>query len=181
MNLEVTVGRAVGVCALAAASAFFGLGAVEGGGLPERAGPYFLGAQSAFLLPLAAYLWWQVQPPRRAQATLSAAAGMLSLLLWASAPVTGAWELEPVWIGLSAMWWIGTGVLLRAFRPAWGAFTVILGVAAALDAVVTGFEEVLPFALFAVLGGPKLPLSLVWMIWSGVALLRRPRIHDRGA
>lgn len=165
------------MCALVAACAFFGAGAVEGGALPEHLGPYLLAAQSAFLIPVAGYLWRCLEPVHRPVATVSAVAGIASLLLWATAPVSGAWNLEAAWIGLSAVWWLGTGILLRRFRPGWGTFTIVVGVAAALDAVVTAFEDTIPFVIFAVLGGPKLPLSLVWMIWSGVTLLRRPELR----
>lgn len=171
-----TVGRVVGTSALAAACAFFGVGAVEGGALPEYIGPYLLAAQSAFLIPLAAYLWRRLESSNRALATVSAVAGICSLFLWGTAPLTGAWNVEPVWIALSAVWWVGTGTLLRAFRRRWGTFTVILGIAAALDAVVTALEDAVPFTVFAVLGGPKLPLSLGWMVWSGVTLLREPKV-----
>jgi hypothetical protein len=47
-----------------------------------------------------------------------------------------------------------------------------------LDATVTGIESVrpTPFLLFALLGGWKLPLQLIWSAVLGLLLLARGRL-----
>lgn len=171
-----TVGRGAGVSTLVAAVAFFGAGAAEGGVLNEQLGSLFIAGQSLLLIPVAGYLWHRLRPVGARVAAVAGVAGIAALLLWGSAPFTGAWALEPVWIALQALWWIGMGLLLRRFRRAWGTFTVVVGVAAVLDAAVTALEDHMPFVAFAILGGPKIPLSLVWMISTGLTVVRRPLV-----
>ncbi|HWB71653.1 MAG TPA: hypothetical protein VG452_05505 [Egibacteraceae bacterium] len=178
---EPTFGRLAGASAVVAAGCFFGVGVAESGAISEELGASLLAAQGLFLVPVAIHLWRCLGAEHRAVASASAISGICSLLLWGTAPITGAWHLEAAWIALSAAWWAPTGLLLRRRRRAWGTFTVILGVAAGLDAVVTALEGRIPFWLFAALGGWKLLLSLVWMIWSGITLLRRPVVVSEAA
>jgi hypothetical protein len=101
---------------------------------------------------------------------LYTACGVASLLFWAyggaSATITPA--VETSYLALSAVWWLGTGIVLRMERRALGTFTVVLGLFALWDAVLVGVGPV-PFSLF-VTSAPKLPLSLVWDFWIGAAL-----------
>jgi hypothetical protein len=109
-------------------------------------------------------------------AAASAIAGVASCVLWAT-----SWQrpdLEAVWIGLSAAWWIPTGLLLvgRGVRGL-GWFTVIVGCFALLDAIVTGVGD----AGFAfVLASPKLPLGWFWALLTGGLLLDNPMLEPRG-
>ena len=103
------------------------------------------------------------------QAILATGAGVLASLLWALAYHEP--KLEPWWLGLAACWWLGLGWLLRADRPGLGRFTLLPGVAAALDFVLTVLDA--PMPIYA-LGGLKLPLTALWSFWVGGALLRDP-------
>lgn len=129
-------------------------------------------AQNLLLIPPAVYLAARLAAVNRLAAWTAGACGVASLLLWAAAPIFVLWSLEHVWIALSAAWWLATGWLLVCVRRRFGIFTVVLGVAAALDAAVTAAPG-LPFLAFAAPGAWKLPLSLVWVIWLTIELLRR--------
>jgi hypothetical protein len=68
--------------------------------------------------------------------------------------------LEVTYLALSAVWWGGLAVSLRARHRGFAAFTLLLAAFCAWDAVLTSWEQV-PFALY-VTAAPKLPLSIVW-------------------
>ncbi len=104
----------------------------------------------------------------------STAAGVAASLLWAFA--YGSPGLEPWWIGLAAAWWLGLGWLLVPKRRALGRFTLLLGVAAAIDFVLTALNA--PMPIYAI-GGLKIPMTIVWSLWAGLSLVREPRYDDR--
>ncbi|GAC1671068.1 MAG: hypothetical protein NVS9B9_29310 [Ktedonobacteraceae bacterium] len=89
---------------------------------------------------------------------------MASFLLWA---VNSA-VMEASWILLSAIWWLGIGFVLRSERKILGIFTIVVGIAALLDGMVTLLDLPLPFLA---LGALKLPLAMLWNFWIGIALL----------
>lgn len=115
-------------------------------------------------------------------AAASTVAGTVASLLWAFNHQVP--RLEPWWIGLAAAWWLGLGWLLRADRRRLGTFTLVLGVAAGVDLVLTVLDA--PMPIYA-LGGFKIPLTTVWTLWLGASLLRDPGLEqpvsraDRGA
>jgi hypothetical protein len=84
--------------------------------------------------------------------------------------------LEPWWIGLAAAWWLSLGWLLRTEHPTLGRFTLLLGVAATIDFVLTALNA--PWSIYA-LGGFKGPLTIAWSFWVGLSLLR-DRPWDQG-
>lgn len=112
--------------------------------------------------------------PRRPLVVVATVCGAAAILLWATAGFFVPWSWEWVWIALSAAWWLLLARPLRALRPRLGVFTLIVGIAAALDAFATLAESKLPPLAFGVLGGWKIPLALVWQVWVGVAALREP-------
>ena len=81
-------------------------------------------------------------------------------------------ELEPIWIWLSAVWWLGLGAELRPLHRKLGVFTIIVGFAALLDGVVSTPSLNPPFIVFALLGGWKIPSSFAWAFAVGVTLMR---------
>lgn len=100
----------------------------------------------------------------------STAAAVTASVLWAFGYRSPS--LEPWWIGLAAAWWLGLGWLLRTERRALARFTLLLGLATAIDLVVTALN--VPWPIYA-LGGFKGPLTIVWTFWVGLALVRDPR------
>lgn len=126
-------------------------------------------AANLLLVPLALYLVAWLSPLGRALAVAAGTCGVLSLLLWAAAPLLELWRLEAVWIALAAAWWLGTAPLLMKLRRRLGMMTAIAGVAAVLDLPGTAIDS---FPYWALLGAWKLPLSLLWTIWLAVDLLR---------
>ena len=78
--------------------------------------------------------------------------------------------LEVTYLALSAVWWLGIGIVLRRSRRALGLFTIVVGAFAGLDAVLCLLEP-LPSAVFA-MAAPKLPLAAGWSILVGVVLYR---------
>ncbi len=119
------------------------------------------------IIPAALVLGVQVASRGPIVAAVATTAGVASSLLWSVGFENP--RLEPWWIGLSAVWWLGVGWLLRDDHPRTGWFTLVLGVAAAVDFVVTALGFGLP--LLAV-GGFKLPLTTAWSVWIGVLLIR---------
>jgi hypothetical protein len=160
---ESALGRAAGVCALA--SGFANLG------LLLDFGEASITAWNLLIIPTALYLGWAVASRRPMLAAVSGAAGVTASVLWAFSYRSPG--LEPWWIGLAAAWWVGLGWLLVAQRRRFGWFTIILGIAAAVDFVVTLLN--LPFPVYA-LGGFKIPLANVWAFWVGIELLRDPTL-----
>jgi hypothetical protein len=130
------------------------------------------GALSNLLLvPTAVYFWWRLGPGLALN--LSTACGIASLLLWAThLAIKPMGFLETAWIWLAALWWLGLGTALRPVHPRLGLFTLILALAAVLDAIVSSPGLELPFLLFALLGAWKIPLSFVWAFAVGLTLLR---------
>ena len=129
------------------------------------------------LLITFAAIWLGLRVAQRGSvlAILATSAGVLASLLWAF--VYHEPQLEPWWLGLAACWWLGVGLLLRRDRRALGTFTLLLGVAAAMDFVLTVLDA--PMPIYA-LGGFKLPLTIVWSFWIGGVLLLDPLLgRDR--
>jgi hypothetical protein len=145
------------------------------------AGTMLLVAATAGVIPAALALGHAVRARAPAAIVLVTAAGVLSLALWAAAAAFRWWPpaLEPGFIALSAVWWLGLGAALWPERRALAVLTALLGVAAALDATVTAFEPRLPAWAFPVLGGPKLPLQMIWTLTVGVVLVRWRSIDRR--
>ncbi len=126
-------------------------------------------AWNLLIIPTALYLGASVAPHRPLAAVAVTAAGIVASLMWAFAYRSAS--LEPLWIGLAAAWWLGLGSLLVPSLRFLGGFTLVLGVAAALDLVVTALD--VPWPLLA-LGALKGPLTIGWTFWVGIALGRRP-------
>lgn len=126
-------------------------------------------AWNLLIIPTTLYLGVRLRRRGPILAAISAGAGIAASLLWA----TGYRDpgLEPWWIGLAAAWWLGIGRLLLAEHRATGILTLALGVATAVDFVVTLLDFELPLLA---LGGLKLPLSTLWSLWIGVVLVRGP-------
>lgn len=123
------------------------------------------------LIPVALYFWFRLGPDL--SLTIATAAGVGSLLLWAvHSSVQPMGELEPIWIWLSAIWWLGLGVELRLLHRKLGVFTSLVGLAALLDGIVSTPALNPPFIVFALLGGWKIPLSFAWALAVGVTLVR---------
>ena len=128
------------------------------------------------LLIIPAFLWLGVRTAShgRLLALASSTAGVAASLLWSF--VYHEPTLEPWWIGLAAASWLGFGWLLRHDQPTLARFTIVLGIAAAVDFVLTALNA--PFPLY-VLGGLKLPLTMIWTFWVGWALVRDPLVDER--
>jgi hypothetical protein len=107
-------------------------------------------------------------------ALASSVAAIAASLLWAF--VYHEPSLEAWWIGLAAGSWLGFGWLLRRIRPRLATFTLILGIAAAVDFALTALDA--SFPLYA-LGGFKLPFTMVWTFWIGWTFVRDPLLDDR--
>lgn len=128
------------------------------------------GSPSLLLLPGAIALWSISRPHSRLLAGGALVCGLGSALAWAYGFAFAAWSLEPLWIWLSAAWWIGLGVAIVRGRHRVGGLTLLVGLAAALDAADTAFVQAfhLPSRFFGLLGGWKLPLQLLWTVAMGV-------------
>ena len=138
--------------------------------LPTPARDGAITAWNLLIIPTAIYLGVVLAPRGPVVAAASMATGIVASLLWAfdyKSPT-----LEPVWIGLAAIWWFGVGWLLRLENWRLGWFTLILSVATAIDFVLTALNA--PFPMYA-LGGFKIPLTIVW------TLLGRSRATARTA
>jgi hypothetical protein len=167
------IGRLAGAAAIASAvaSAAWLTGLSPAAEFPDR----WIEVWNVLLVPAAAWLGFVLlrsspNGPTRLLAGGSAVAGIAGCVLWAT-----SWEradLEAVWIGLSAAWWIATGFLLVLRGTRWlGWFTAIVGAFAALDALVTwAGDEGIAFLL----ASPKLPLGWLWALIVGVRLLMDP-------
>ena len=130
-----------------------------------------IAAWNLLIIPTALYLGARLAAHGALISVASAAAGVAASLLWAFAHDVPT--LEPWWIGLAAAWWLGVGWLLRTERRTLGLFTLLLGASAAVDFVLTALDA--PMPIYA-LGGFKIPLTIAWSLWLGVALLRDPRL-----
>jgi hypothetical protein len=130
-----------------------------------------IAAWNLLIIPTALYLGARLAAHGALVSAASAAAGVAASLLWAFAHDVP--RLEPWWIGLAAAWWLGLGWLLRRKRRALGLFTLLLGVSAAVDFILTALNA--PMPIYA-LGGFKIPLTIAWSLWLGVALTRGQRL-----
>ena len=128
------------------------------------------------LLTIPAFLWLGVRTAGhgRILALASTTSGIAASLLWAF--VYHEPSLEAWWIGLAAASWLGFGWLLRREVPRLAGFTLLLGMAAAVDFVLTALHA--PFPLYA-LGGFKLPFTMIWTFWIGWTLIRHPLFDER--
>jgi hypothetical protein len=126
------------------------------------------------LLIIPAAVWLGIRTAHRGWvlAAVSTTAGVAASLLWAL--VYHEPQREPWWIGLAAAWWLGLGWLLPADRRRLAAFTLVLGVAAAVDFVLTVLNA--PAPIYA-LGGFKIPFAIVWTFWVGWTLVRDPLLE----
>ena len=123
------------------------------------------------LIPVAFHFWFRLGPSL--SLTIATAAGVGSLLLWTiHSWVQPMGELEPIWIWLSATWWLGLGAQLRPLHHKLGVFTIVVGLAAVLDAIVSTPGLNPPFVVFALLGAWKIPLSFVWAFAVALTILR---------
>ena len=128
------------------------------------------------IIPTAIYAGLVVARRGPMLAAISTIAGVAASLLWAFGSRQSS--LEPSWIGLAAVWWLGLGWLLRSDRRWLSIFTILLGVAAAIDFVLTVVDA--PMPLYA-LGGFKIPLTIAWELWVGAVLLRDPQLRGRSS
>jgi hypothetical protein len=126
-------------------------------------------AWNMLIIPAAIYMGSELAWRGPIVAAASTAAGMIASLLWAFA--YDSRMLEPWWIGLAAVWWLGLGWLLRGDHRALARFTLLLGVATLFDLVVTALN---PPMAYWVLGAFKLPLTVAWTFWVGFSLVRDP-------
>lgn len=175
MKDELVARRVAGVTAILSGTAQVGwamLNGVTQGGLDSggaspqvvRIGQILLISWNLLLLPVALFLgtWLRTKSPYLV--VLYTVCGIASFLLWAlNSPV-----MEFSWILLSAVWWVGIGFILRSEFRVLGIFTIVVGIAALLDGMVTLLDLPLPFLA---LGALKLPLSLIWDVWIGILLL----------
>jgi hypothetical protein len=129
-------------------------------------------AWNLLIIPAALWLGFRTAPRGRVLAAAATTAGVAASVLWAL--VYHEPQLEPSWIGLAAAWWLGLGWLLRADRRRLAAFTLLLGVAAAVDFVLTVLNASAP--IYA-LGGFKIPFAIVWTFWFGWTLVRDPLLE----
>ena len=153
------------------------VGAAAVGEPTARVGAFLQVAWNLLLLPAALVLHAELEPVEPVRMQLVTLAGIVSLLFWAfgSATRTITPVLEVTYLALSAVWWIGLGLSLRAGRRGFAAFTLLLGAFAAWDAVLTSWPQV-PFTLYLT-AAPKLPLSIVWdfvLAWVLLHARRQP-------
>lgn len=86
----------------------------------------------------------------------------------------GLWNLLES--SLSAIWWLGIGLLLRREQAALGTFTTVLGIFALLDAL----GRILNVQLIYTVGlAGVLLLIPIWTLWFGIDLLRSRKIHRK--
>ena len=164
MTMTHVAGRLAGALAIGSGVAYLGYFLLDGP-QPDR----WIVAWNLLIIPSALYTGVLVARWGIVLATASTAGGVAASLLWASSHEVP--RLEPWWIGLATVWWLGLGWLLRVYRRRLGIFTFVLGVAAGIDLVLTLLDA--PMPIYA-LGGFKIPLTTIWSFWLGVSLLRDP-------
>jgi hypothetical protein len=167
--------RLAGVSGLVAGGLQIALFFGDGAGMSEAS---LIGAWNILQLPVAVALWAWLRPRSREVVDIATACGVGSLTLWAASAIDPSLApLEGVWIGLSAVWYIGIGAVARRDRRFLGLLTIVVGLAAIGDALVTVPEMLgrpLPTVLFMALGGWKIPLALAWSLVVGAELTIRP-------
>ena len=131
-----------------------------------------LAGSNLLLIPAAIAMWQKLRGVAPERILLYTISGILSMLFWAyggaSHGITPT--LEIVYLLLSGVWWIGIGSAIRKQKSKFGVFTLILGLFAMLDAVLSFFEP-MPFYIY-VLASPKLPISIIWDFWIAITLLK---------
>lgn len=152
------------------------VGAAAVGESTARLGAFLQVAWNLLLLPAALVLHAELEPGEPVRMRLVTLAGIVSLLFWAfgSATRTITPVLEVTYLALSAVWWVGLGLSLRASRRGFATFTLLLGAFAAWDALLTSWQQV-PFMVYLT-AAPKLPLSIVWDFALAWVLLRPRRL-----
>ena len=163
------IGRLAGALAIGSGVAY--LAYFFGGGAQQT----WIVAWNLLIIPAALYTGVVVSRRGVVLAAISTAAGVAASLLWATNHQVP--RLEPWWIGLAAVWWLGLGWLIRLDRRRLGIFTLLLGVAAAVDFVLTVLDA--PMPIYA-LGGFKIPFTMIWSVWLGAALVRDPTLGGAG-
>ena len=140
-----------------------------------RAGRLLIAGFNLFLIPAAFVLWSWLRPGQAMRAGLITVCGLTSLCLWATAAVAQRITppVEVTYLALSGIWWCGLGVMLWPRRRFFAAFTLILGVFALWDSLLTALWPI-PFGLYLT-AAPKLPLSMLWDFLIGGALWRVAR------
>jgi len=143
-------------------------------------GALLMVAWNVLLLPAALVLHAHLESAAPERMRLVTLAGIVSLLFWAfgGATRTITIPLEVTYIALSAVWWGGLGLALRAEHRWFGTFTLVLAAFALWDAVLTSWAGV-PFT-FYLTAAPKLPLSIIWDFWLAW-LLFTPRVGEERA
>lgn len=106
---------------------------------------------SALLALAGLLLWWRRLRGSRAGLAFTIA-GLAGLALDVVAATDAFSPWPPVALVLMGVWWVGIGLLLRRERPALGAFTVVVGALAFVDA----FDK-------AVMLVPLLPVGPAWI------------------
>mgnify|MGYP001420755366 CR=1 FL=1 len=182
MNDELVARRVAGVTAIlsgVAQGSWAILNGVTPGGLDAGApqvvqlGQYLGIGWNLLLIPVAVFLGIWLRPKSPYLVVVYTVCGLASFLLWAIDSAV----MEASWILLSAVWWLGIGFVLRSEHKILGSLTIIVGIAAVLDGMVTLLDLQGPvFALSAL----KLPLATIWNVWLGIALLTvvKGKSHD---
>jgi hypothetical protein len=122
------------------------------------------------LIPLALWLGRLLVAQSVPLSVATAAAGVSAAALWAMSYDRP--DLEPVWLGLQTLWWLGLGILFWARRMRWTAsFTIIVAAAAGIDTLAVLLGET---GVLWIVAGAKLPLSFAWAFAIGLRLLVEP-------
>jgi hypothetical protein len=173
------VGRLAGAAGLASAGASVAFVATSMSSInsPDDLDRWTV-AWNILLLPVAIWLGVALAIRRpaadRLLAGIASGAGVLSCLLWATTyqrPAT-----EPVWLGLSAVWWSIVGALLvQSGMRRLGAFSLVVGAFAALDSLLTAAGVNGEAYLLA---APKLPIAWAWALLVGARLVVDPMLRS---
>jgi len=148
------------------------IGAAAVGERMSRTGALLMVGWNVLLIPAALVLYTGLVKSHPHRVRLATACGLVSLLFWAYGGATHGITpaLEVSYLVLSAVWWCGIGITLWPSNKVFGGLTIVLGVFAFWDAVLTALEPV-PFALYLT-AAPKLPLSILWDFALGYFLIR---------
>jgi hypothetical protein len=128
------------------------------------------------LIPAAIVIYDKIKTRDRDVVMLFTACGIVSLVFWAYGGASGTITpgLEVVYLVLSGIWWTGISFRLADEKKYFATFTFVLGAFALLDALLSFFEP-MPFYIY-VFAAPKLPLSIIWDFWLGLALFRNQTV-----